>query len=119
MAYNHLSIEERELIQKLLWEKQSIRYIAGILRRSPSSISREIKKNNPKQKKRYTPRLANERAITKRTSRGAPKLVKDTELYQYVAYHLKLGWSPEQIALVRGDISHEAIYQHVYRQVYR
>ena len=119
MAYNHLSIEERELIQKLLWEKQSIRYIANILKRSPSSISREIKKNNPKQMKRYTPRLAQERAITKRSSRGAPKLVKNTELYQYVVQHLKLGWSPEQIALVRGDISHEAIYQHVYRQVYR
>lgn len=119
MAYNHLSIDERELIQKLLWEKKSIRYIAGVLKRSPSSISREIKKNNPKQMKRYTPRLANERAVTKRSSRGAPKLVKDAELYRYVAYHLKLGWSPEQIALVRGDISHEAIYQHVYRQIYR
>ena len=119
MAYNHLSIEERELIQKLLWEKQSIRYIAGILKRSPSSISRELKKNNPKQHKRYTPRLANERAVKKRSSRGAPKLVKDSELYQYVVHHLKLGWSPEQIALVRGDISHEAIYQHVYRQIHR
>lgn len=119
MAYNHLSIEERELIQKLLWKKQSIRHIATILKRSPSSISREINKNNPKHKKRYTPRLANERALAKRSSRGAPKLVKDTELYQYVVHHLKLGWSPEQIALTRGDISHEAIYQHVYRQVYR
>lgn len=119
MAYNHLSIEERELIQKLLWEKQSIRHIAGVLKRSPSSISREIKKNNPKQVKRYTPRLANERATIKRSSRGAPKLEKDTELYQYVVYHLKLGWSPEQIALVRGDISHEAIYQYIYRQIYR
>jgi transposase, IS30 family len=119
MAYIHLSIVERERIQKLLWEKKSIRYIACVLKRSPSSISREIRKNNPKQKKRYTPRLAHERAITKRSRRGEPKLVKDTELYQYVVYHLKLGWSPEQIALVRGDISHEAIYQHVYRQIYR
>lgn len=119
MAYNHLSIEERERIQKLLWEKKSMRYIANVLKRSPSSISREIKKNQPPQRKQYTPRLANERALTKRSSRGTPRLVKDTELYQYVVYHLKLGWSPEQIALVRGDISHEAIYQHVYRQVYR
>lgn len=119
MAYIHLSIEERERIQKLLWEKKSIRYIAGILKRSPSSISREIKKNQPPQRKQYTPRLANERAIIKRSSRGAPKLVQNTKLYQYVVDHLKLGWSPEQIALVRGDISHEAIYQHVYRQIYR
>lgn len=119
MAYNHLSIEERELIQKLLWEKKSIRHIAEVLKRSPSSISRELKKNNPKQHKRYTPRLANERALKKRSCRGMPKLAKDSELYQYMAHHLKLGWSPEQIALVRGDISHEAIYQHVYRQIHR
>ncbi len=119
MAYNHLSIEEREKIQELLWQKYSIRHIARVLGRSPSSIAREIQKNNPPERKRYTPRLAQARALTKRSSRGAPKLVKDTELYQYVVHHLKLGWSPEQIALVRGDISHEAIYQHVYRQIYR
>jgi IS30 family transposase len=119
MPYNHLSIEEREKIQELLWQKKSMRYIAKELGRSPSSISREIKKNNPPQQKRYTPRLAHERAVTKRSNRGAPKLEKDAELYQYMVTHLKLGWSPEQIALVRGDISHEAIYQHVYRQVYR
>jgi IS30 family transposase len=119
MPYNHLSIEERELIQKLLWERQSIRHIASVLGRSPSSISREIKKNKPPIRNQYTPRLAHERAVIHRSSRDAPKLEKDTELYEYVKYHLKLGWSPEQIALVRGDISHEAIYQHVYRQVYR
>lgn len=119
MHYNHLSIEERETIQELLWQKQSIRYIATVLKRSPSSISREIQRNNPPERKRYTPRVAHERALTKRSCRGAPKLKKDTELYQYVVYHLKLGWSPEQIALVRGDISHEAIYQHIYRQIYR
>jgi IS30 family transposase len=119
MAYNHLSIEEREKIQELLWQQRSVRYIAAVLKRNPSSISRELKKNNPKQKKRYTPRLAHRRALTNRSSRGAPKLAKDTELYQYVVRHLKLGWSPEQIALVRGDISHEAIYQHIYRQIHR
>jgi len=119
MLYKHLSIEERELIQKLLWEKKSIRYIAQVLGRSPSSISREIQKNKPPMRKQYTPRLAHERAIANRSSRGAPKLEQDCELYEYVKHHLKLGWSPEQIALVRGDISHEAIYQYVYRQIYR
>jgi len=119
MAYKHLSIEEREFIQKSLWQKQSIRSIAKALGRSVSSISREIKRNKPPLRNQYTPRLAHERAVTKRSCRGAPRLEQDTELYQYVLYHLKLGWSPEQIALIRGDISHEAIYQHVYRQIYR
>jgi IS30 family transposase len=41
-------------------------------------------------------------------------------LQAYVTTHLKLGWSPEQIsATAPGDISHEAIYQYIYAQVYR
>lgn len=119
MAYNHLTIEERELIQKLLWEKKSLRHIAGIPGRSVSSISREIRRNKPPIRNQYTPRLAHTRAIAKRSSRGAPKLEKDAALRTYVIQHLKDGWSPEQIAATHGEISHEAIYQHVYRQVYR
>lgn len=119
MQYNHLSIEERETIQAMLWEKHSLRHIARVLGRSVSSIVREIQRNKPPERNRYAPRLAHERAVTKRSCRGTPRLEKDTELYRYVVYHLKLGWSPEQIASVHGGISHEAIYQHVYRQVYR
>ncbi len=80
MKYNHLSIEEREKIQEMLWNKQSIRTIANELHRSPSSISREIKKNKPQKVKRYTSRLAHERAVEKRSSRGASKLEKSTVL---------------------------------------
>lgn len=120
MAYNHLSIQEREKIQELLWQKKSIRYIAMELGRSPSSISRELKKNNPKQNKRYTPRLAHTRALKKRSSRGQSKLDTDDVLHSYVTTQLKLGWSPEQIASTApGDISHEAIYQYIYAQVHR
>lgn len=119
MAYNHLSVEERELIQRLLWEKHSLRHIAEILGRSVSSISREVTRNKPPIRNQYTPRLAHARAIKKRSSRGSPKLVTNTELRRYVTAHLRLGWSPEQIAAIRGDISHEAIYQHIYRQVHR
>jgi len=119
MQYNHLSIEEREKIQELLWQKKSIRYIAKELGRSPSSVSREIKKNNSVYKTTYTPRLAHQRALKRRSSRGRPKLDKDIVLQTYVITHLKLGWSPEQIAATSGDISHEAIYQYVYAQVYR
>jgi IS30 family transposase len=119
MQYSHLLIEEREVIQQLLWEKRSLRHIAERLGRSVSSISREIARNKPPERNRYAPRLAHERAVRKRSSRGAPKLEVDTELYRYVMTHLKLGWSPEQIAAVHGGISHEAIYQHIYRQVHR
>lgn len=119
MQYKHLSIEEREIIQRMLWEKRSIRSIAKAVGRSVSSISREIRRNRPPHINRYTPRLAHARAVKKRSSRGKPKLESNHALGVYVSDHLKLGWSPEQIAAVHGGISHEAIYQHVYRQVHR
>ena len=47
MIYKHLTIEERETIQEMLWQKQSVRAIAKKLKRNPSSVSREINKNSP------------------------------------------------------------------------
>ena len=124
MRYKHLTIEEREKIQEMLWQKQSIRSIALRLKRSPSSILREIRKNKPKQRKVYTPRLANERALEKRKSRGREDRLKSSAVRVYVTAHLKLGWSPQQIAAtceesIGNTISHEAIYQYIYAQVYR
>ena len=125
MNYKHFSIEEREKIQELLWQKSSVRAIAGILGRSPSSVSREIKKNYPPLQKKYTPRVANERALTKRKSRGRKLRLKNQFIRKYVYKGLKAGLSPEQIAgrlhLEYPDqtISHEAIYQYIYNQVFR
>lgn len=124
MAYQHLSIVEREKIQEMLWEKQSVRSIAEHLGRSPSSISREIRKNIPL-KRSYRPRLANERALTKRRSRGRKLRLKNGFIRRYVILHLKVGLSPEQISgrltLLHPEysVSHEAIYQYIYQQVYR
>lgn len=124
MQYQHLTIEERELIQLMLWKKQSIRAIAEELGRSPSSISREIRRNKPPERHVYTPRLAQERAVINRSKRGERKLLKSSELREYVISHLKLGWSPEQLAAKSEEIagikvSHEAIYQYIYVQIHR
>lgn len=124
MAYHHFSVGEREKIQEMLWEKRSVRHIALLLGRSPSSVSREITRNIPLQQRRYTPRLAHERALQKRTHRGRTERLKDGSVRAYVVRHLKLGWSPEQIAATCGQItgiaiSHEAIYQYVYAQIHR
>ena len=40
MKYKYLTIEDREKIRELLWQKASIRTIAGVLERSPSSTAR-------------------------------------------------------------------------------
>lgn len=124
MKYKHLSIEEREIIQTLWWERKPIRYIAQELSRSPASISRELNRNFPLEHKVYTPRLAQERAMEHRTHRGRKEHLKNELIRSYVISHLKLRWSPEQIAgRIKGDlketISHEAIYQYIYDQVYR
>ena len=102
-----------------------MRVIARVLGRSPSSVSREIKRNIPRMQRRYTPRLANARALEHRTHRGRTKRLKNETIRSYVRTKLKEGYSPEQIAgRLSGDhpgacISHEAIYQFVYAQFHR
>ena len=124
MYYKHFTIEEREKIQEMLWQKSSIRSIAAAIGRSPSSVYREIKRNKPQERNLYTPRLANERALKNRKLRGREKRLKNKELREYAVEKLKLGWSPEQIAetvekAIGINISHEAIYQYVYAQVHQ
>jgi transposase, IS30 family len=123
MKFKHITIEEREKIQELLWRKASIRTIAEALNRSPSSISREISRNGPDLRNVYTPRIANMRALEKRSSRGRQLRLKSGFIRRYIVAGLKAGLSPEQIAgrltLEHPDlsISHEAIYQYIYAQV--
>lgn len=124
MQYKHFSIEEREVIQLMWWERRSVRSIAEALNRSPSSVSREMRRNFPKEHKRYTPRIAHNRALAKRKCRGRKDRLKNKTIREYVVSHLKLRWSPEQISgrMKRddiGNISPEAIYQYIYAQVHR
>ncbi len=124
MKYKHLSIEEREKIQELLWQKTSIIDIAKVIGRSHSSIIREINKNIPLQY-RYTPRVAHDRALEKRKQRGRKLRLKSFFIRRYVIDHLRKGYSPEQIAgrlsleYPNEKISHEAIYQYIYNQAWR
>ena len=55
MSYTHFTLEERKYLQQLLSEGYSFRKIAGILERSPSSISREVKRNKAAWKPRNKP----------------------------------------------------------------
>jgi IS30 family transposase len=124
MKYKHFTIEEREKIQELLWQKNSIRTIAKIINRNPSSVSREINRNIPL-KRIYKPRLAHERALDKRKCRGRKLRLKNYFIRRYTINHLIAGYSPEQISgrlsyeYKNFAISHEAIYQYIYSQVRR
>jgi len=118
--YKQLTLEERNQIHYMLWDNLSVREIARQLNRSPSTVSREIKRNTPPIKRRYTPHLAQEKyQIRKKVVRQRPRL-KDPKLVEYVIIKLKEDWSPEQIAgrwnstHKKLKISHEAIYQYIY-----
>jgi len=101
-----------------------MRTIAKEFDRSPSSVSREIKKNKLSWNSHYAPRKAHERALEHRTHRGRKDRLKNDSVRQYLLSHLKRRWSPEQIAgKIKEDlnekISHEAIYQYIYAQIHR
>ena len=118
-----LALCEREEISRGIVANLSIRSIAAYLQRSPSTISREIKRNGGYADYRATQA---EQAAWDRAHR--PKLCKlagNPMLRQIVARKLRCNWSPEQIAgwLKRqhpGDehytVSHETIYRSLFIQ---
>lgn len=97
MSYTHFTLKEREYLLELLDKGHSIRKIAEVLGRSPSSVSREIRRN--RSKKGYHPWRAQIMAICRRRqSHPLQRLDEDSELGKYVRSKLELFWSPECIA---------------------
>ena len=124
-TYQQLNIGEREIIQKGLWEGKSMRDIARELGRSPATVSRELKRNSPSSRRRYTPRVAEEKARARIMTRGSRPRLKNPFIRSYVRDRLEQGYSPEQIAgrlsveFCVYRISHEAIYRYIYAQYQR
>lgn len=118
-----LTVEEREEISRGLAVELSIRGIAVQLRRSPSTISREIYKNGG----RYRYRAAEaDKAAWKRAKRPKPCLLaRNQKLKTLVTRKLSNDWSPEQISgwlkITYPDdeslrVSHETIYKSLFIQ---
>src|SRR5882757_777682 len=120
--YRHLALEDRCQVAELHQAGRSIQQIAAALDRSPSSISRELKRNRGVQLG-YKPTYAQEQAAARRWK--GSRLERNAELRELVLDRLKGGWSPEQIAgwLARSKaatrISHESIYRFIYDQIRR
>lgn len=122
--HRRLSLKERIQIETLLNEKKSKAYIAKILGRSRSTISREINKWIDDPKERYAAELAHWNAKDDYLNkRNLDKISTYKSLKFYVYKGLLKGWTPEQIAgRIKIDypndsimsISHEAIYRHIY-----
>jgi IS30 family transposase len=120
--YQHFSFNEREELSRQLAKNISLRVIAGTLDRSPSTISREIKRCNNRLE--YRAIKAQKKAVKlAQTQRRKPKLETNMLLRNRVMEQLKDRWSPEQIAnrhkVVYPDdmpmqVSHETIYRYLY-----
>lgn len=120
----YLGLQERETIRDLLAAGASIRAVARTLGRSPSTISREVARNQDLQQ-HYRPYAAQRKAVSRRTRPKESKLRLEGPLRGYVRDKLLIRWSPEQISrsLVRDfpddpemRVSHETIYQAIYLQ---
>ena len=97
MSYQELSIEERVTIQVGQLQGLSQRAIARMLNRSPSTISRELRRNAAASA--YSASQAHQTMRQRRTfCRPARKLEPSTELFDLVVYLLRQRFSPQQIA---------------------
>ena len=123
--YHRLTMNEREEISLGLAQGKSRRDIASMLRRSPATISREIRRNNYTYGGyQYRAMVAHPKACRRaHIPRKSRKLDTNERLRQFVFEHLDKRWAPEQIAkrlkvLYPKDtimrISHETIYSYLY-----
>ena len=117
-----LRLEEREEISRGIATGRLIRRIAG-LGRSPSTISREIRRNGGCSA--YRASEADRRAWQRALRPKPCRLARHAELRWRVAQKLVLQWSPEQISgwLKRQfpadqgmQVSHETIYRSLFIQ---
>ncbi|MBR8638645.1 IS30 family transposase [Streptomyces tuirus] len=129
-ATRYLREDERIHIADRLREKASVRTIAAELGRSPSTISREIRRNGmplrgDRSRWAYRPHAAQRRADARRPRPMPGTIGHNAELRDFIQAHLTMRWSPEQIchALRRRfpdrpemHVVHETIYQALYVQ---
>jgi len=118
-----LSLREREEISRGLKAQQSLRSIARTLKRSASTISREVRRNGGSVHYRAA---RSETAAWDRACRPKPcKLAGNDYLCRAISAKLTRKWSPQQIAgwLMREHpddehkrVSHETIYRSLFIQ---
>ena len=120
MSYTHLTTSERAEIYKLReTAKLSMSVIAATMKRSKSTISRELNRNTSQEYKVYLPDTADETARQRRAkSKGRFKRIRATTIEE-VKQGLEQYHSPEQIAgrmkqEGKATVSYETIYQMIY-----
>ena len=124
LMYHQLTEGERYILSAYKRDKQSLRSIAKLLGRSPSTLSREVRRNatvdDRKPNPLYIPSKAQEQANgrrrrCRRVKHHAPEVYAEVE-----ALLAEEQWSPEQIASQLPErlgvrLSHMTIYRYVRR----
>lgn len=93
---SHLTLEERDRISQLLNQGADQKEIALAVGRSPSTISRELRRNRTGSS--YFAGQAQREAERRRSERPLERKMDDPELNEFVRQGLTHEWSPEQIA---------------------
>lgn len=128
LSYIHFTHNERICLQNFLGEGKSLRQIALLLGRSPSTISREIKRNSTKYPKHksnnkfnYHHWRAQVLTICRRKQDRRTALKPNSFKYNYVEEKLNLFWSPEQISMrLRMDYPDQIVgVSTIYRYIKR
>lgn len=113
-----LTLMEREEISRAVVAGHSIRSIAASLGRSPSTISREIKRNGGLS--HYRASSADQAAWDRAHRPKTCKLTENRTLARIVASKLQLAWSPEQIAgWLKLNYPNDETYQVSHETIYR
>ncbi|MDX3646482.1 helix-turn-helix domain-containing protein, partial [Streptomyces sp. MB09-02B] len=121
----YLREADRIHIADRLREKATVRAIAAELARSPSTVSREIRRNRHPGNGQYRPHAAQARADARRPRPKPGKISRNRELRDFIHDRLHLRWSPQQICqALRAQfpqrpemhVVHETVYQARYLQ---
>jgi len=114
--YQHLALEERYMIYCLKKDGFSIRSIAARIKRSPSTVSRELRRNKGQRGYRY--QQADSFCLFRRHIEHRHHRITEST-WELVDSYLFVDWSPEQISHYfrlehRLEVSTESIYQHIW-----
>jgi len=121
-CYTHVSDTDRETLSLGLAQGQSLRTLGRVLGRAPSTVSREVARNNARGRPSRAC-TAQAVAATRARQPRRPRKLLDPWLWQYVRTQLAEGCSPEQIAGrllraypddMRKQLSAETIYVGLY-----
>ncbi len=122
---SHVTMEERDRIAQLKQQGADQKEIARALNRSPSTISRELRRN--RRGGEYFAAQAQERARRRRQERPITHKMDNPEINQTVRLGVTRYWSPEQIAGRlkfddpddKGRVTARTIYSWIQRDEHR